>query len=146
MITKLDVIRMNNESYIENTNNRKSKGVLIIDDKEENKEVVSFFLEAHDIPYKWVNEGKKGLETIRNEGDQFNLILLDLAIPDFSGIDIFDSLVKEDLLKLYNVVIFTASSGFQEQIDRMLSLGAKGIIYKPPSLEVLEKMVELYLI
>ncbi len=53
---------------------RNSKNVLIIDDKFENSDVIAFFLEAHGIGYKWISEGRKGLDTIKNEGGDFDLI------------------------------------------------------------------------
>ncbi len=47
--------------------------------------------------YTGVSGGKEGLEKIREES--FDLVLLDLSMPDFSGIDVIDALVKDDLMK-----------------------------------------------
>ena len=121
------------------------KKVLIIDDKKENLEVVSFFLEAHEIDYKILDNGRIALDTIRNEGSTYQLILLDLAMPGFSGIDVFNSLKKDGLIEKLPLVLFTASSVSEEQIRSLLASGAKGIVYKPVSVEDLEKMVERYL-
>ena len=121
------------------------KKVLIIDDKKENLEVVSFFLEAHEIDYKILDNGRIALDTIRNEGSTYQLILLDLAMPGFSGIDVFNSLKKDGLIEKLPLVLFTASSVSEEQIRSLLNSGAKGIVYKPVSVEDLEKMVERYL-
>ena len=55
-----------------------------------------------------INNGREGLERIRN--DKFDLILLDLAIPDFSGWDVIKSLKQDGFIKSKNIVIFTASS------------------------------------
>ena len=49
-----------------------------------------------------------GLERIRN--DKFDFILLDIAMPEFSGWDILQSLKKDGLVESKNIVIFTASS------------------------------------
>jgi CheY-like chemotaxis protein len=121
------------------------KKVLIIDDKKENLEVVSFFLEAHEIDYKILDNGRIALDTIRNEGSTYQLILLDLAMPGFSGIDVFNSLKKDGLIEKLPLVLFTASSVSEEQIRSLLASGAKGIVYKPVSVEDLEKMVKRYL-
>jgi CheY-like chemotaxis protein len=121
------------------------KKVLIIDDRRENLDVVSFFLEAHEIDYKILDNGRIALETIRNEGSTYQLILLDLAMPGFSGIDVFNSLKKDGLIEKMQIVLFTASSVSEEQINGLLNSGAKGIVYKPVSVEDLEKMVERYL-
>jgi CheY-like chemotaxis protein len=121
------------------------KKVLIIDDKKENLDVVSFFLEAHGIDYKVLDNGRIALDTIRNEGSTYHLILLDLAMPEFSGVDIFDSLKKDGLIEKLPLVLFTASSISEGEISVLLNSGAKGIVYKPVSVEDLEKMVERYL-
>ena len=61
------------------------KKVLIIDDKKENLEVVSFFLEAHEIDYKILDNGRIALDTIRNEGSTYQLILLYWQCQDLVG-------------------------------------------------------------
>ena len=61
-----------------------------------------------DIECNMINNGREGLERIRN--DKFDLVLLDLAMPDFSGWDVIKSLHKDGLIKSKNIVIFTASS------------------------------------
>jgi CheY-like chemotaxis protein len=126
-------------------NGTNRKKVLIIDDRKENLEVVSFFLDAHEIDYKILDEGRIALDTIRNEGDTFDLILLDLAMPGFSGTDIFNALKEDGLIERNTIVLFTASSVSDEEVSDLLKAGAKGIIYKPVSVEGLEKMADKYL-
>jgi DNA-binding response OmpR family regulator len=103
------------------------------------------FLEANEIQYTVIDEGRKALEIIRNEGNSFDLILLDLAMPEFSGIDIFNALKWEGLIEQNNIVLFTASTVLDQQIGNLLNSGAKGILYKPVSIADLEKMVEKHL-
>jgi DNA-binding response OmpR family regulator len=103
------------------------------------------FLEANEIHYTVIDDGRKALEIIRNEGSTFDLILLDLAMPEFSGIDIFNALKGEGLIEQINIVLFTASSVSHQQIGHLLNSGAKGILYKPVSIADLEKMVEKHL-
>ena len=121
------------------------KKVLIIDDKKENLDVVSFFLEANEVDYKVLDDGRIALDTIRNEGSIYQLILLDLAMPGFSGVDVFNSLKSDRLIEKIPLVLFTASSVSEEQINGLLNSGAKGIVYKPVSVEDLERMVDKYL-
>ena len=103
--------------------------VLVIDDNQENIDVVTFFLELNGITCVSETSGKKGLEILRKEN--FDLVLLDLAIPDFSGIQIFDALKNDGIVSEKNIVIFTASLVDEKEIDRMLREGAKGIVHKP---------------
>ncbi len=90
--------------------------VLIVDDNKEITEMVSFFLDSNDISCKVVHEGREALERIKNE--KYNVILLDLTLPEFGGYDIINSLKKEDLLKQNNILLFTASYTSEEDIRR----------------------------
>jgi two-component system OmpR family response regulator len=93
-----------------------------------------------DIDCKVVNSGQEGLERIRNEN--FDLILLDLAMPEFSGKDIIQSFTKDQLVQK-NIVIFTASSD-PGVLEQMKNTGVKEIFKKPFSLDDLIKLIERY--
>ena len=67
--------------------------VLVIDDNKEMTDMLSTYFETQDIEVVVVNDGRQGLEAIRNES--LDLILLDLAMPNFSGLDVIDYLDKE---------------------------------------------------
>jgi len=73
--------------------------------------------------------------------DTIDVILLDLAMPEFSGFDIFKALKDEDMLKSKNVLIFTASSVTGDEVEEMLSSGAKGVLRKPLSIDELMEAV-----
>ena len=69
---------------------------------------------------------------------------MDLAIPEFSGFDIFDALKDEGLPESENVLIFTASSVPDQEVQEMLSSGAKGVLREPLSIDDLTEAVESY--
>ena len=83
----------------------------------------------------------KGLDRIRAEN--FDLILLDLAMPDFSGLDVVKSLKQDGLIESRNIVKFTASSN-QEVLKEMRNSGVKDIFKKPFSLDDLIRLIEKY--
>ncbi len=55
-------------------------------DNKEITEAISFYLESQDISCRVILNGTEGLEEIRR--DSYDLILLDLAMPDFTGYDV----------------------------------------------------------
>jgi len=114
--------------------------VLLIDDNKEITEMVCFFLESQNISCKVVNDGKEGLERIKNE--KYDVILLDLTMPDYSGYDILNDLKQENLLKQNNIVLFTASYIVDEGIKKMIADGVKGIIKKPVSVDDIVRIIE----
>ena len=93
-----------------------------------------------DIDCQVVNSGQEGLERIRNEN--FDLILLDLAMPEFSGKDVIQSFTRDQLVQK-NVVIFTASSD-PPVLEQMKNTGVKEIFKKPFSLDQLIALIEKY--
>lgn len=116
---------------------------LIIDDNEENNDVITFFLNSNGVDCIAETSGEKGLERLRAE--DFDLVLLDLAMPGFSGIQVFDQLKQEGIVESKNIVLFTASLVDQPAIDSMLKNGAKAIVRKPLAVQDLEELVKVYL-
>jgi CheY-like chemotaxis protein len=112
-----------------------------VEDNLEISEVMTVYCSfKKDIDCKVVNNGQEGLERIRNEN--FDLILLDLAMPEFSGKDVVQSFTKDQLVQK-NIVIFTASSD-PEVLEQMKNTGIKEIFKKPFSLDDLIKLIERY--
>ena len=114
--------------------------ILVVDDNKEITEAVSFYLDSIDISCTVTNDGREALQIIR-EREDFDLILLDIAMPDFTGLDVVDELKKNNLLVLRNLVFFTASNINEEEL---LTRGAKGIIRKPISIEELESSINKF--
>ena len=115
--------------------------ILLVEDNLEISEVMTVYCGfKKDIVCKVINGGHEGLETIRNEN--FDLILLDLAMPEFSGKDVIQSFTKDRLVQK-NIVIFTALSD-PEVLEQMKDTGVKEIFKKPFSLEQLTRLIEKY--
>jgi DNA-binding response OmpR family regulator len=116
--------------------------VLLVDDNKDINDMVCLCLETQDITVKVVDEGREVLRSIKE--NHFDVVLLDLAMPGFSGFDIFKALKDEDLLKYKNIVIFTASSVTDNEVQEMLLTGAKGVLKKPISIDDLIETVEKF--
>ena len=116
--------------------------VLLIDDNKEITEMISFFLDTQNILCEVENDGKKGLEKIKEK--RYDVILLDLTMPVFSGYDLFAQLKNENSLSQNNIVIFTASYIDQEKIDNMMKDGIKAIIKKPISIDSIIKTINQF--
>ena len=70
-----------------------SMRVLMVDDNQDITDLVSKFLTAKGLDNVVTNDPRDGLERIKNE--DFDVILLDIAMPEFSGHDIIEELEKE---------------------------------------------------
>jgi DNA-binding response OmpR family regulator len=116
--------------------------VLIIDDNIDITDMLSFYLEEAGYECKVVNDGKEGLEAIKSE--EFDLTLLDLAMPEVSGMDIIKSLKKDNLLEKKKIVVLTASTLNQDDIDSLVRDGIKAVLKKPISIEELSTAIQQF--
>ena len=69
--------------------------------------------------------------------------ILDLAMPEFSGLDVIQTLKNENLLERRNIVVFTASSD-QKVLEEIERSGVKAIFKKPFSVDNLTSLIEKY--
>ena len=83
------------------------------------------------------NGGKQGLEMILQ--NKYDLIIMDISMPEFSGRDIIDYLEKNQILREKNIVLFTASAISADEIDDMIKKGVKGALRKPVDLVEIDK-------
>ena len=113
---------------LENYQGEKMK-ILGIDDNEDLLEVCEITLSSEGHEYTGINNGKEGLQAIKDK--KFDLVLLDLAMPDFSGMDVIDALVKEGIMNKQKVVIFTATSPTKKEIELFLEKGVHSVLKKP---------------
>lgn len=114
--------------------------LLVVDDSKDITDVLMVYCESKGVECTVVNAGNDGLEVIRNNSN-FDLILLDLAMPEFSGLDVIQTLKNENLLERRNIVVFTASSDPKvfEETERS---GVKAIFKKPFSVDDLTALID----
>jgi len=113
--------------------------ILGIDDNEDLLEVCETVLNSDGHEYTGISDAKKGLQAIRDE--KFDAVLLDLSMPDFCGMDVFDALVKDGIMNKQKVVIFTATSPTKKETDRFLEKGVHSILKKPVDPDDLSKFI-----
>ncbi len=109
--------------------------VLIIDDNEQITKMISSFLDMSNHDCTVVNDGKEGLELIKTK--QYDSIVLDLAMPEFDGYEILDTVQREDPSQLSKIIILTASSIPIETIRKFKELGISSCLQKPVDIDQL---------
>ena len=119
--------------------------VLIIDDNRDVTSAIADFFDSMEINYKIIDEGREALDEIVNQTEKYNLILLDIAMPQLSGLDILERLKdKGDLIRSENIVLFTASTLTNNDIQKYSNLGIKEVLRKPMSLDDLTDLIQKY--
>ncbi len=114
--------------------------ILGIDDNEDLLSLCEITLSSEGHEYTGINNGKEGLQAIKDK--KFDVVLLDLAIPDFSGMDVIDALVKEGIMDKQKIVIFTASSATEKEYGPLLEKGVHSILKKPLDVDALIETIK----
>ncbi len=111
-----------------------SATVLIVEDEHEIAELVRFHLERDGLSVSIANQGRKAIELIQRTS--YDLIVLDLMLPDLDGLEICRRLKSHDATKDIPVVMLTAR-GDEADIVAGLEMGADDYVTKPFSPRVL---------
>jgi DNA-binding response OmpR family regulator len=116
--------------------------ILIVDDDPDITETLaSYFTEKGDICTVYDN-GIDGLEAMNK--DTFDVVLLDLSMPEFSGFDALKALAYKEILRKQQVFVITALEISPESEKLMTDAGVIKVVRKPFSPHMLSKMLENY--
>lgn len=105
------------------------KRIFVVDDNKDITDLMKLMLESSGYSCVTANSGSEALNLMHN--NTFDLVLLDMAMPEVTGIDVLDK-VKGDAIDARNkIVLFTASSLTDSDIENFKKRGAFGCIRKP---------------
>ncbi len=104
------------------------KRILVIDDLPENVFMLQDRLEHEGYEVITAYDGKSGIEKAMSELP--DLILLDVMMPDITGIEVCKTLVAEEKTSGIPIILVTAKAG-AEDTKEGLEAGAFDYIKKP---------------
>ncbi|MCB0337401.1 MAG: response regulator, partial [Bdellovibrionales bacterium] len=112
--------------------------ILVVDDEEPVRNVLSKSLSHLGYQVEVAENGEQAIEKYVQTVGHYDLVILDMLMPQLSGEQVFFSL-KEHNPEVAVLVI----SGFtsEESVNRILENGGKGFIQKPFTIEALAKKV-----
>jgi len=114
--------------------------VLIIDDNKELTYLFSRLMEKAGHECTVSNFGRTGLALLLDQA--FDVAILDIEIPDLSGIKIIDALEKSGKLKERKIVVLSASSLSDEKLEELRRRGVHACLRKPVEMDLLLKILE----
>ncbi len=133
-------IQLNPEISLNNYFKSYSPKILLVDDNAINRKVASEILKKANCHVKTVDSGKKAIE-LYSENQDFDLILMDIQMPEMDGIETTQKLKELFPKTLPKVVAMTAYS-MQNDRENFLSKGLDDYISKPIRANILVKKVE----
>ena len=127
---------------IEKGNNLEEKvKILIVDDDKSSQVTLKLIFERKDFEVKTVESGKAALDEVKRKF--YNIILLDIKLPDLMGTDLIKIIKKEN--SDIEIIIVTAFASTDTAIQA-LNDGASAYITKPLNLEevfvIFSKVIE----
>jgi DNA-binding response OmpR family regulator len=112
--------------------------ILLIEDDAMIGRSLTRGLENHGMSVDWVRSGADGRIALKSEAEEHALVLLDLGLPDMSGLEVLRH--ARATRKVLPILVITARDGLDDRIAG-LDLGADDYIIKPFQLgELLARM------
>ncbi|MBK3332422.1 response regulator [Persephonella atlantica] len=126
----------------EEINNVKKGNILLAEDNETNQEIILGLLEKTGINIDIAKNGKEAVEKFNLEPDKYDLILMDIQMPEMDGYEATRIIREKD--KNIPIVALTANA-FKEDVDKALKAGMNGHIAKPIDVNQLYEVILKYI-
>ena len=123
------------------------KRIMVVDDNKNIADLAEIILQSAGYSCTKVNSGRQCIDIIKNcyrNNEVYNLVIMDIAMPEFSGVDVLQAMRNEGHLNHNRVVLFTASSATSLEIEDLKKLGALDCMRKPFSKTELLSFVSKY--
>jgi CheY-like chemotaxis protein len=118
------------------------KKIMVLDDTVDTIELMQTVLELHGFEPITFTSPIKAMDYLRNN-ELPDLLILDMRMPEMSGIDFCNELKKNTKFSKLRVAFFTASSDLDPNLLRQNRV--LGFIYKPFDVKELLKQINKYL-
>ncbi|MDR2484600.1 MAG: response regulator [Treponema sp.] len=108
------------------------KRILVVEDIEINREIIGSILEETGVSIDYAVNGIMAIETFKKRGEQYDLILMDVQMPEMDGLDATRQIraLNTGYAKTVTVIAMTANA-FNEDIAQCLAAGMNDHVAKP---------------
>ena len=113
------------------------KRILIVDDNESLLKSMFLILTRKGYTVSTAGSGKEAVKKVKENG--FNLIFLDIKMPDMNGVETF---LKIKALKPKAAVVMMTAYSSDKLVKQALDEGAKEVIFKPLQMNSLFRLIK----
>ena len=113
------------------------KRVWIVDDDEEMTRAIGLMLKMLDCEVMSFRNARSAAQRLLT-GRSPQLLLLDINMPEISGLDLLEFLRRRPEWKELPIIMLSSESA-DSTVDKALLLGADAFIMKPATIDELEK-------
>ncbi|USD66901.1 response regulator [Vibrio sp. SCSIO 43136] len=128
------------------TGELKKQRILVVDDIETNRTLLSGLLTRWEIDHQVVSGGEDALEVLQlatMENSPFSIAILDYQMPQMDGAELAKKILASDTTKNTRLVMFS-SVAERDELEELKGIGIQGYLTKPlhqpDLLNVLEKV------
>lgn len=114
----------------------RSMQVLVVDDNETSREVLTDYLTDFSFRVKEASSGEEGLRELERESEVYDLILMDWQMPGMNGIETIKRIHRLRLRKQPRIIMLTAISR-EEVMKEAEEIDLNGFLIKPVSQSLL---------
>ncbi|MCJ7567545.1 MAG: response regulator [Anaerolineales bacterium] len=116
------------------------RAVWIVDDDDEMSHAVKLMLQLLDSTVEIFRDARSAAKRLL-AGERPDLIVLDINMPEVSGIDFLEFLrIRNDLKDI--PVVMLSSETTDVQVDEAMRIGANAFVFKPVTIEELEEAIQ----
>ena len=119
-----------------------SKTILIVEDNELNMKLFNDLLQAHGYDTVQTMDGRDAIKLAREHKP--DLVLMDIQLPEISGLEVTKMMKADDELKSIPVVAVTAFAMKGDE-DKIREGGCEGYIAKPISVPTFLETIAKFL-
>jgi two-component system, cell cycle response regulator DivK len=119
-----------------------SKRILVVEDQEDNRQILRDLLSSADYEMVEAENGQEALDAVAKKKP--DLILMDIQLPEVSGLEVTKWLKEDDDLKSIPVIAVTAFAMKGDE-ERIREGGCEAYLSKPISVAKFLSTVRTYL-
>jgi two-component system cell cycle response regulator DivK len=108
-----------------------AKRILVVEDNDLNRKLFCDVLKSQGFVVEPVADGREALDRAREFVP--NLIIMDIQLPNISGLDLIEAAKADLILRAIPVLAVTAYAGKGDE-ERIREAGAEGYLAKPVSI------------
>ena len=119
--------------------------ILYVEDNQDNRSLMRRVLGAEGYSVVEANNASQAVEKLENEGDNIDLILMDINMPDIDGYTLTAKI--KAIPKFSNIPIVAVTANVMRgDREKSLEAGCDGYIQKPIDIDTLGQQIERFMI
>ena len=112
----------------------------VVDDDDEMRQAIKLMLELIDYKVSVYRDARSASRDLV-QGTVPDVIILDIMMPQVTGIDMLEFMRRRSDLKQVPVVMLSSETT-DVQVDEAMGLGADAFVFKPVSIDELEAAIQ----